>query len=136
MGLFGALRGLFAACLVGRTLFEPDPARFGWLKGRVLRYIAEVSYALYVIHPATVHGWFDSGPKLVRYSKRILSFALTFGLAHLSRFHFENHLLDLGRKLARRIEKPAAEARRQDSLGAPRAGGAAPPAIERPAVGP
>jgi peptidoglycan/LPS O-acetylase OafA/YrhL len=61
------------------------------LASRPLRYIATISYALYVIHPATVHGWMNEGGTLTRYLlKRPMSFALTFILAHLSTFYWES----------------------------------------------
>ena len=101
---FGALRSFFAACLVGHTLFASEAGRYTWLGHRALRYVAEVSYALYVVHPLTYYGWMGSGDVLVRYTKRIGSFVLTFGLAHLSTFYFEHPMTELGRKVAKRLE--------------------------------
>jgi peptidoglycan/LPS O-acetylase OafA/YrhL len=102
---FNALRGMSASLLIGNTIFRSDSRNLGWLKHRALRYIAEISYALYVIHPATMYGWLGSGPKLVKYTKRILSFSLTLGLAHLSTFYFEKPLTNLGKKIAADLEK-------------------------------
>ena len=77
---------LFASIQYGRAL--PNSV----LCSRPLRYIAEISYALYVIHPATAYGWMNEGSSYVRYFlKRPVSFALTFGLAHLSTFHLERN---------------------------------------------
>lgn len=104
-GLLDAFRGLFAASLIGHTLFRAESPRWRWLQRRSLRYIAEISYALYVIHPATMYGWLGSGSTLERYTKRLLSFGLTFGLAHLSTFYFEKYFLRLGKRLASTIEK-------------------------------
>jgi peptidoglycan/LPS O-acetylase OafA/YrhL len=60
------------------------------LGSRPLRYIATISYALYVIHPATAQGWMGEGSTLVKYLlKRPISFALTFVLAHFSTFFWE-----------------------------------------------
>jgi peptidoglycan/LPS O-acetylase OafA/YrhL len=60
------------------------------LGSRPLRYIATISYALYVIHPATAHGWFSEGGTVVKYAlKRPMSFILSFALAHLSTFYWE-----------------------------------------------
>jgi peptidoglycan/LPS O-acetylase OafA/YrhL len=65
-----------------RTLLASKPAR----------YIAGISYALYVIHPATAYGWMSEGDSITKYLiKRPISFALTFSLAHLSTFHWESH---------------------------------------------
>lgn len=98
-------RPYLGAALVGRTLLAP-----GWysplLESRQMRYIAEISYALYVIHPATMMGWLGSGDTLTRYLKRPLCFALTFGLAHLSTFFFERPLTTLGRAIADRAARP------------------------------
>jgi peptidoglycan/LPS O-acetylase OafA/YrhL len=61
------------------------------LASRPMRYIATISYALYVIHPATAHGWMNEGTSLTRYLlKRPMSFALTFIIAHLSTFYWES----------------------------------------------
>lgn len=61
------------------------------LASRPLRYIATISYALYVIHPATVHGWMSEGGLATKYLlKRPISFVLTFGLAHISTFYWES----------------------------------------------
>jgi peptidoglycan/LPS O-acetylase OafA/YrhL len=55
-----------------------------------LRYIAAISYALYVVHPATYLGWWNTGGVVEKYLlKRPISFAATFALAHLSTFHWE-----------------------------------------------
>ena len=54
------------------------------------RYIATISYALYIIHPATAHGWMSEGGAVTKYLlKRPMSFALTFLIAHLSTFYWE-----------------------------------------------
>jgi peptidoglycan/LPS O-acetylase OafA/YrhL len=117
MGVFDAFRGLIASLLVGRTLFHADSRRFKWLRHRALRYVAEISYALYVIHPLTMYGWLGSGSTAVKYTKRLVSFALTFGLAHLSTFYFEEPLLRIGKKLGAGIEARAAA--RRPTAGSP-----------------
>jgi len=61
------------------------------LASRPMRYVATISYALYVIHPATAYGWLNEGSTMTRYLlKRPISFALTFLLAHLSTFYWES----------------------------------------------
>lgn len=68
-----------------------------------LKYIATTSYALYVIHPATAAGWMNTGDVFSKYLlKRPVSFALTFLLAHLSTFHWENRWQDAAREWIRR----------------------------------
>jgi peptidoglycan/LPS O-acetylase OafA/YrhL len=92
-----------AGALIGRTLMTTTLLN-PLLCTRPLRCIAEISYALYVIHPATMHGWLGSGDTYVKYAKRPLSFLLTFALAHLSTYKYEHHFMAFGKQLCRRIE--------------------------------
>jgi peptidoglycan/LPS O-acetylase OafA/YrhL len=69
----------------------------------VLGYIATVSYALYVIHHLLMFTWLGSGDKLVKYLKRPLLIAATFGLAHLSTFRFERRCMAWGKRLSARF---------------------------------
>ena len=45
--------------------------------------------------------WLGSGDKLVKYAKRPLLLALTFGLAHLSTFRFEQPCVQLAKRWTR-----------------------------------
>jgi peptidoglycan/LPS O-acetylase OafA/YrhL len=45
-----------------------------------------------------------------KYLKRPISFSLTFGLAHLSTFNCERPCIELGKRLARRLERAAGSA--------------------------
>jgi peptidoglycan/LPS O-acetylase OafA/YrhL len=75
------LAGLHYGASNPRTLLASHP----------MRYIATISYALYVIHPATALGWMNEGSITTKYLlKRPISFALTFMLAHLSTFYWES----------------------------------------------
>ena len=108
-GFMNYLRPYVAAMLVGTTLFTPPP-RFGQvLRSRTLRYIAAVSFALYVIHHLLMYSWLVSGDKWVKYLKRPLLFAVTFGLAHVSTFYFEKRWIDFGKRLSARIGRRKAE---------------------------
>jgi len=97
------LRPYIGSMVVGATLYARS-----WytlvLESRPLRYIAEISYALYVIHPASMMGWLGSGETIERYLKRPLCFLTAFGLAHLSTLYFEKPLTHLGRRWAMRFE--------------------------------
>lgn len=99
-------RPYIAAALVGSTIYQPETHLYRFLKTRSLAYIAQISYALYVIHPLTEYGWLGSGDVLVKYAKRPLSFLLTFGLAHLSTFYYENRWIEWGKRWTSRI-RPA-----------------------------
>jgi peptidoglycan/LPS O-acetylase OafA/YrhL len=104
---FGALnygRPYFAALLIGSTIFRAPDALQRLLCGRVLGYLAEISYALYVVHPLTYSGWLGQGDTIVRYIKRVGSFFLTFLFAHLSTRHYEKHFIGFGHRLASWIE--------------------------------
>lgn len=87
--------GLFLSIILGhRTTFTATV-----LSSRVMNYVATISYALYVIHPLTIYGWFNHGDIVDRYLlKRPLSFALTFSAAHFSTFYWEKFWMRAGRK--------------------------------------
>ena len=86
---------LFVAVVLalGDTLFST------LLASRPMRYIATISYALYIIHPLTIHGWWNEGSIFDRYLlKRPVSFAMTFVAAHISTFYWERPWLQAGRQ--------------------------------------
>ncbi len=91
-GWFMYLRPYGSAAILAATLWTVRGGLHGLLRSTPARYIAGISYALYVFHPLTAYGWMNEGSTATRYLlKRPLSFALTFGLAHLSTYHWENH---------------------------------------------
>lgn len=110
-GPLNYLRPYLASALVGTTIFQVDGRMARWLQAAVLAYVAEISYALYVIHPLTYYGWLGSGSALIKYSKRPLSFALTFGLAHLSTRYYESRWIAWGKRLTvrGRVSQPSLE---------------------------
>ena len=59
------------------------------LVSRPMAYVAEVSYALYVIHGVLSETWLGSGDKAIKYLKRPLLFGATFLLAHISTRYYE-----------------------------------------------
>ncbi|WP_312490040.1 acyltransferase [Sphingomonas sp.] len=99
------LRPYMAASLVGLSLGLDHGRLAQLLRGRVLGYIARISYALYVLHPLSYAGWMGSGDVVVRYTKRIGSFMLAFGGAHLSTFYFEQPLTRLGHRIAQGVKR-------------------------------
>jgi len=101
------LRPYLAAATVGATIYQPSSMLSKRLGSRVLRYIAEVSYALYVIHPLLGATWLGSGDKIVKYLKRPLLFAALFALAHISTFYYERRWIALGKSYSSRRPRPA-----------------------------
>jgi peptidoglycan/LPS O-acetylase OafA/YrhL len=96
------LRPYLAAATVGTSIYAA-PA---WLRAAFgsapARYVAEVSYAVYVFHAMFAASWLGSGDTLVRYAKRPLLFAATFAAAHVSTFRFERPMIELGKRVERR----------------------------------
>jgi peptidoglycan/LPS O-acetylase OafA/YrhL len=91
-----------AGALLFATLYLPAGRVLSVLESRPLKYIATISYALYVVHPLTTYGWFNSGTVWERYLlKRPLSFAMTFGAAHLSTFFWERWWNEAARRRLR-----------------------------------
>ena len=83
------LRPYAAASLVGASLTGAPTFLERILVSRPMAYVAEVSYALYVIHGMLSHSWLGSGEGWDKYIKRPLLFGVTFALAHLSTRYFE-----------------------------------------------
>lgn len=106
-GFMSYLRPYLAASLVGVTLWRSAGILKTLLESKGLRYVAAISFALYVFHPLLVHSWLGSGERLEKYLKRPLLFLALFALAHLSTFHFERRFIALGRRLSGRRPEPA-----------------------------
>lgn len=107
-GFMNYFRPYLAAALVGRTLFPLPPPVSAVLFSPSLRYLAAISYALYVIHGVLVHTWLASGDTLVKYIKRPLLLLATFALAHFSTFYFERRWIELGRRWSSRYQSAQA----------------------------
>lgn len=105
-------RPYFAAALVGASLVRPAFPLASVLRGRVLAYIAEISYALYIVHPMLAATWLGSGSTAVKYLKRPLLIVAIAGVAHLSTFYYEHRWIAFGKRLSARIA-PAGEVREE-----------------------
>ena len=98
----GYCRPYFAAAMVGSSIVAAP----GWLRcvleSALARYVADISYALYVVHAMLSATWFGSGNGsiLQKYALRPVLIAATWGLAHLSTFHFERRWIAFGKRLA------------------------------------
>ena len=95
-GSINYLRPYFAAALVGSTLVSQPRV----LKARIFGYIAEISYALYILHPLVMDTWLGTGTKLVKYLKRPLLLAVLVGIAHTSTFWYEHRWISFGKRLS------------------------------------
>jgi len=101
----GYARAYLAAAMIGSVLSTPSGC---WqqrvLAHGVLRYIATISFALYVWHSPFRLYWFDSGTDLERYLfKRPLAFISILVLAHVSTFWFEKPITGAARRLTQRF---------------------------------
>ena len=94
------LRPYAAALLVGSTLLKAPAPLHRVLTSRPMLAIAEVSYALYVIHGVLTDTWLGTEPG--KYVKRPLLAAATFALAYLSTRFYERPAMQAIRRLRRR----------------------------------
>lgn len=102
---FMYFRGIFASCLIGHTLLTSSEKEWSLLESKPLKYLAEISYALYVWHPITMYGWLGEGEtKIIKYLKRPLCFVLSFGAAHLSTHYYEMPITRFGRNLTKKLD--------------------------------
>ena len=98
------LRPWLAMWLVAACFVQPYRWVSAILSLRALAFVAGISYALYVIHPITMHGWLGEGERFELYMvKRPISFALTFGLAWLSTRTIERSFNEWGKRVSGRI---------------------------------
>ena len=93
------LRPYAASFLVGASLSN-CPARLERiLVSKPMAYVAEVSYALYVIHGILAATWLGTGDRVTRMLKKPLLFGVTFALAHISTRYFEQPITRKVRQL-------------------------------------
>jgi len=93
------LRPYIAMTLIGVVMHSPLRGLLSVLESRIARYIASISYALYIWHMLMIYGWMNTGSTAERYLvKRPISWLLTWFAAHMSTFHWESH----GQRLARK----------------------------------
>ena len=135
---FGALnyaRPYIASTMVGLSLMAaPGSATGRALSARPLRWLAQVSYAVYIIHGALMFSWLGTGDTvLVRYAKRPFLFLLTFALAQWSTTHYESRFIALGKAWTQARDRR--RGRRHGGaadLALPVDAPASPPAADRP----
>lgn len=83
------LRPYLCATMVAASLVNAPQALSRIFEHRVTGWIATISYALYIIHGVLMHTWLGSGDTLEKYLKRPVLIGVTFLLAHLSTYKFE-----------------------------------------------
>jgi len=91
------LRPYVAALLVGSTLYAAPGPVHRLLTTRPMLLIAEMSYAIYVIHGVLTATWLGTPPH--KYPKRPLLALATFLLAWLSTRYFERPVMRWARRL-------------------------------------
>jgi len=91
------LRPYVAALLVGSTFYARPGRLHRLLTARPMLLIAEMSYAIYVIHGVLTATWLGTPP--FKYPKRPLLAAATFLLAWLSTRYFERPVMRWARRL-------------------------------------
>lgn len=73
---------------------------------RLLAYLAEISYALYILHLPLRTGWFVEGTKMYVYLvKRPITLTLTFLLASLSTYYWEAFWIRIGYRITANPQK-------------------------------
>ena len=110
-GPLNYVRPYLAMALIGTTLFQPALRIASLLQTKWLSYVAEISYALYVIHPIANYGWFAPASKTVKYARRPLGLALSFALGHLSTKYYESRWIAFGKSLTDFSRQPSAFSR-------------------------
>ena len=94
-------RPYICALLIGSTIFTPHSNLSKFLSTKTLKYLALISYALYVIHLGLTQTWLGQGNLTEKYIKRPLLLVVLFILAHISTFYFEKYWILFGRNLSK-----------------------------------
>ena len=98
-GPLAYFRPYLASTMVAASLVNAPPLLARIFEHRLTGWIATISYALYIIHGVLMNTWLGSGPKLDKYLKRPLLIGLTFFLAHLSTYKFEQPCIAYAKRL-------------------------------------
>lgn len=103
-GALQYLRPYLAMLTVGASLYNPPRLLVRLFENRAAGYVATVSYALYVVHGALMDSWLGTGSTTIeKYAKRGPLIALTFLIAHLSTFRFEQPLVAYAKRATRNV---------------------------------
>lgn len=101
-GALNYLRPYLSASAIGLSIYTAPALMIAVFRSKAAVYVAQTSYALYVVHGVLGATWLGEGEKMVKYAKRPLLIIATFAIAHFSTFKFEARMILLGKKLASR----------------------------------
>lgn len=107
-GVLNFLRPWLSASVIAMSLVAVPVLVDRVFRSRAVAYVANISYALYVVHGMLMATGLYSGETVVKYLKRPVLIALTFGIAHVSTFAFEARMIAIGRRLAERTRRTRA----------------------------
>ncbi len=101
-GWMSYLRPYLSAGVIGLTVFDPRRGLYRLLRTRVLRFVASISYSLYVLHSTMMIGWFEPASKILKYERRALGFPVLFFFGWVSTHFWERYWIGFGKWLIRR----------------------------------
>lgn len=104
-GALGYLRPYLAGAAILASLFAFPVLLYKLWTSRLARYIAQISYALYVVHgmlTATILGGHDAS-KVEKYLLRIPLILVTWLISHVSTFYYEKVANAWGRMLVNKL---------------------------------
>ncbi len=107
LGPLNYARPYISAIAIGASLYNAPEWVSRLSRQKAVKYIAQISYGLYVFHGVFAATWLGSGEKLLKYAKRPLLLAVTFACAHLSTFYYERYWIGIAKRLTRQ-ETPLA----------------------------
>ena len=93
------LRPYLAATMVAASLVNAPQLLARIFEHRITGWIATISYALYIIHGVLMNSWLGTGDTVERYLKRPALIGLTFLLAHISTYRFEQPCIAYAKRL-------------------------------------
>lgn len=110
-GALQYFRPYLASLMVLVSIYNAPGLVKNVLTSRPAKYVAQISYALYVIHGMLTATWLGGAtlPKLQQYALRPVLAAVTFCLAHISTFYYEKIWINWAKRITRpRDRRPAA----------------------------
>jgi peptidoglycan/LPS O-acetylase OafA/YrhL len=98
-GPLAYLRPYLASTMVAASLVNAPRLLTRVFEHRITAWVATISYALYIIHGVLMNSWLGTGPVIEKYLKRPILIGLTFLLAHLSTYRFEQPCIAYAKRL-------------------------------------